>query len=177
MRSIIYESDNNDFQIIDLKKEYRGYRDDTRYAIVTDLPEAVLHRDYEDIISEYCPFIILTVEMLNAMEESFSNDERERWRDRYLHDALSLEAAMLLVDELSNPVRISESVFNMEIIIARMKELPNNAGVRMYKKYIIGFTSREIAKQEGTSFEEVRKSIFRAKPELRKVFIELGVVA
>ena len=25
MRSIIYESDNNDFQIIDLKKEYRGF--------------------------------------------------------------------------------------------------------------------------------------------------------
>ena len=28
-----------------------------------------------------------------------------------------------------------------------------------------------------SDFEEVRKSIFRAKPELRKVFIELGVVA
>jgi hypothetical protein len=177
MRSIIYESDNNDFQIIDLKKEYRGYREDIRYAIVTDLSEAELHKIYEDVIGEYSPFIIITVEMLCAMEESFANDERERWRDRYLHDVLSVEAAMFLVDELSNPVRISESVFNMEIIIARMKELPNNAGKRMYKKYIIGFTAREIAKQEGISFEEVRKSIYRAKPELHKVFVELGVVA
>ena len=38
--------------------------------------------------------------------------------------------------------------FDVNEIIARMKELPNNAGARMYKKYIVGFSSREIAKQE-----------------------------
>ena len=177
MRSIIYESVNNDFQIIDLKKEYKGYKEDIRYAIVTDLPEDKLHKAYEEVINGYCPFVIITFEMCAAMEESFHNDERERWRDRFLHDDLSLEAAMFLVDEMANPVRISESLFTMECIFSRMRELPYKAGPRVYKKYVIGFTNREIAKQEGITFEEVRKSIYRAKPELRRIFVELGVVA
>ena len=177
MNSIIYESVNNDFQIIDLKKEYTDYSDDVPFAIVTDLPEATLHETYDDIIKKYRPFVIISFKMRDAMNESFLNDDRERFRDRALHDTMSLEAAMFVIDELSNPVRICESLLVMDYIFRKMRELPNDAGPRIYKKYVIGFTSREIAAQEGTSFEEVRKSIYRAKPELRKIFVELGVVA
>lgn len=115
--------------------------------------------------------------MYRAMEESFRNDERERWRDRYLHDDLSLEAAMFLVDELSNPVRICESLLTIECIFQKMRDLPDNAGPRIYKKYVVGFTTREIAMQEGVKYETARKSISRAKHELHEIFVELGVVA
>ena len=177
MNSIIYESENKDFQIIDLKKEYTDYKEDIRFAIVTDLSEDKLHEDYEDVINDYCPFVIITFAMCEAMEDTFLNDDRERFRDRAHHDAFALEEAMFLIDELSNPVRISESRYNMSVIFARMSELPNNAGRRLYKNYVIGFSIREIAEQEKASYWEVVKCIYRAKPELRQVFVELGVVA
>jgi hypothetical protein len=64
MQSIIYISNNDDFLVIDLAKEYSNYKDSIPYAIVTDLSEEYLNTTYGDEIKEFTPFIILTHEML-----------------------------------------------------------------------------------------------------------------
>lgn len=177
MDSIIYVSPDNKFKVIDLNKEYNGNNKETPYAIVTDLLEVCLHRAYGSVVKQYSPFVLLTDEMFEAMHDSYKNDHREHMRESLFHDTLSLDAAVFLVDEYSNPVRISESLYTMDCLFKRMSKLANGAGPRIYKKYVIGFTSREIATQEGTTFDEVRKCIYRALPELHKIFVDLGVAA
>ena len=177
MKSLIYVSDNNDIKIIDLRKEYSGYNEDIPYAIVTNLSENELAEKLGDDIEQYSPYIILTRAMYKAMRNSFLNDERERLRNIKYHDAFALDAAMCLVDEFANPVFICESLYTLDCIYKRMRELPGDIGPRVFKKYVFGFTAREIAVQEGTSYAEVRKCIFRAKPDIHDIFVEMGVVA
>lgn len=177
MNSIIFESSDNKIKIIDLNKEYNGYNKETPYAIVTDLSEDKLNNEYGELTHRYRPFVIITCDMFNAMYESYLNDHREQWREGHLHDTLGIDAAKFLVDELNDPVRICESLYVMDCIFKRIINLPGNIGSRVYKRYVIGFTAREIAVLEGSSYDEVRKSLFRAKPVLRIIFAEEGGVA
>lgn len=177
MRSIIYETEDRTIKVIDLSKEYPEYKDGIPYAIVTNLSEDELVEKFGDEIEQYSPYVILTRAMYKAMRNSFLNDERERLRNIKYHDAFALDAALCLVNEFADPALICESLYTMDCIFKRIKELPRDTGPRVYKKYVIGFTTREIAAQEGTTFEEVRKCIFRAKPALRNIFVEMEVVA
>ena len=111
------------------------------------------------------------------MRESFLNDDRERKRDILFHDAFAIDVDSFLIDELSNPVRICESLFTMNAIFAEMEKLPERAGFFIYQKYIVGYSSREIAEQEGITKWAVWKSILRAKPKVLRIFIEQGVAA
>ncbi len=177
MHSKIYVSENNDFKVLDLRKEYKNYTEDIPFAIVTDLDEEDLIDEYGDVIDSFYPYVLLTNDMYEAMRDSFLNDERERLRDILFHDAFAMESAMELIDEYSNPVRICESIFNLEELFKKMRQFPDNEGSRIYKRYVIGYTAREIAQQEGVSHWSVHASIFRAKPKVREIFVALGVAA
>lgn len=177
MTSLIYESNNNDIKIIDLSKEYTDYKDDIPYAIVTNLSEDELVDKLGDKIEQYSPYIILTHAMYKAMRKSFLNDERERLRDIKYHDACSLDSALFLVDEMANPVRVCESIYTMDCILKRMRELPHKIGPRVYKRYVIGFTVKEIAEQENSNIWVILKCLERALPDIHDIFVEMGVAA
>ncbi len=177
MQSIIFETEDKVIRVIDLNKEYNGNNEEIPFAIVTDLSEAALKSEHHDVIEQFCPYVIITSKMYEAMRESFLNDHRERMRDTYLHDAYSLEAAICMIDEFSNPVRICESLYTMDCLFERMRTLPNGAGSNIYKKYVIGYSIAEIAKMKGVEYQEVQKSIYRSLSELHDIFAELGVAA
>ena len=177
MTSLIYVSENNKVRVIDLNQEYNGYYNETLYVIVTDLLEVCLRRAYPHVVKQYCPFVILTEEMYEAMNDSHMNDHRERMRDLYLHDEYSLDAAICMVDEFSNPVRICESLYTMDCIFRKLRTLPNGAGANIYMKFVIGYSIAEIAEMKGVKYQEVQKSIYRALSKLHDIFVEMGVVA
>lgn len=177
MNSIIYFSENNKIKVIDLRKEYNGYKDNIPFAIVTDLSEDELISQLGNAIEQFSPYVILTNAMYTAMRNSFLNDERERLRNIKYHNACTFDEALCLIDEYADPAVFCESVYTMNCILERIKELPGDIGLRVFKRYIIGFSAREIATQEGTSFDEVRKSIYRAKPDIHNIFVDLEVVA
>lgn len=177
MRSKIYESINSDFKVLDLRKEYKGYNEEIPYAIVTDLSEKELIANCGDEIKDFQPYVILTRKMYKAMRISFLNDERERLRDLLYHDAFAMESATALIDELSNPVRICESLYTMDEIFKRLNSLPDHEGSRVYRHYVVGFTIREIAEQDGVNKSAIYQSIYVAMPKVHDIFVELGVVA
>lgn len=176
MNSLIYASEYNKVRVIDLNKEYDCSNLEIPYAIVTDLLEVCLKRAYPNVIKKYRPYVLLTVEMYEAMYDSQKNDHREHFREGNLHDSLSLEAAMSLVDEFSSPVRICESLYTLDCIFKKMRELPHKIGPRVYKRYVIGFTVREIAEQENSNIWVVLKCLERALPDIHDIFVEEGVV-
>jgi len=177
MNSRIYVSENNDFKVLDLRKEYKNYAEDIPFAIVTDLDEEDLIDEYGDVIDTFYPYVLLTNDMYQAMRESFLNDDRERKRDLLFHDAFAMEVGSLLIDEMANPVRICESLFNMEELFKKMRELPDHEGSRVYRHYVVGLTIREIAEQDGVFWTAIYQSINVAKPKVHRFFVELGVAA
>ena len=176
MTSIIYKSVNNDFQVIDLNKEYDGYTGSYPFAIATELSEEELNSRYANEISAYRPFIIINNEMLEAMKDSDKNDDREHKREALFHDSFTFDYGNEPLDEASDVVCISDSQYNMQYIIDKMLALPDNIGLRLYKKVILHMSVKEIAKEEGTTKRAVFYSIRRAKEAMRDVFAECGVI-
>ncbi len=177
MNSIIYKSVNNDFQVIDLNKEYAGYTGSYPFAIATELTEDELNNLYADEVEAYRPFIIINNEMFEAMRESNLNDERERKRNALYHDAFALDEERHPVDTKSDFLSYWQSLYTMELIINKMMELPGRQGQRMYKHYILGYTTTEVARSEGVLPSTVRQSICRGKAAMRKIFSECGVIS
>ena len=64
----------------------------------------------------------------------------------------------------------------MQYIIDKMLALPDNIGLRLYKKTVLHMSVKEIAKDEGISQRAVYYSIRRAKEAMRDVFAEIGVI-
>ncbi len=176
MQSIIYISNNDDFLVIDLAKEYSNYKESIPYAIVTDLSEEYLNMTYGDEIKKFTPFIILTHEMFEAMEESFINDERERIRDYFFHIPTPLEDLNVPADKLSDPAFASEADETAMFIINKMKSLPRTEGRRLYMKYVLGLETDEIARLEKVCPEAIRNSLRRGLAHVYQLFENSEVI-
>jgi len=177
MHSII--SNNSNYKVIDLTKEYNGalpYTDNIKYAILAD---GKSQEDLEAIeeLKAYSPFVVITSEMYEVMRDSNNNNAREHMRESLHHDVYAIEEERLPIDPLSDPAAISESNDTYKHIIEEMLKLPGRQGRRMYQHYVLGLTVEEIANAEGVAAISVYQSIQRAKKAIQKVFAESGVSA
>ena len=173
----MYKEITKEYQVVDLRNEYKGFVGKESYAIVTDLSEEELNSSFSQELEPYRPFVIITNDMYEAFIMTETNDEREKWRERKYHTELSPEALFHLINEMSDPISICESIHNLEYITARMLELPDHQGSRIYKIFILGFTAEELANEEGRSIYTIWQSLRLGKNKLRDVFVECGVVA
>lgn len=166
----------NEYKVIDLTKEYKGFVGEETYAVVTDLSEDELNSKYGEELNKFRPFVILTNEMYEVFNETKRNDAREQKRDKLYHDCSALEHAADPDNEKTDPALMYDSTLTYEYIINRMKSLPDPVGTRMYKHYILGSSMDEIAREEGVSRIAVRKSLEIGKRAIYKVFVECGVI-
>lgn len=180
MKNIVKISPNKEFMVIDLVKEYAGataFVGTEHYAIVTELSEEELTSSFGKELEPYKPYVIISREMYRAMQETHRNDNREHWREMFCHDSFSFDMEKLPVDWKADPALICESLQTVEYILAKMMELPDCQGLRLYDKYIIGFSNKEIALKDGVSKRAVRKMIRRAKHLIHDAFVDCEVVS
>lgn len=180
MKNIVKISPNKEFMVIDLVKEYAGataFVGTEHYAIVTDLSEEDLFAAFSQELEPYKPFVIITQAMYEAIAENKTNDQLAKLRDRRYHEPLSVESMLHLIDEMSDPISICDSIHILEYLTEQMLKLPDHQGSRIYKRYVLGYTIKEIANKDGVSIMTVYKSISEARPSLYKLFVECGVVA
>ena len=70
----------NEYRIINLKYEYEGYTGTEKWAIITSLSEKELLEKYADILESHSPYILLTIEQGNAIDEYQRNEAKHRMR-------------------------------------------------------------------------------------------------
>ena len=145
-----------------------------KYAIATNRSLSFLKRHFADELSQYEPFILITMEMYEAIKESHDNDRREHIRDVRYHEVMTEELENLLIDELASPVRICESHFIWSLIDETMAYLPSTERSRL-DRFIRGFTPQEIAEQDNADIFAVWKSLQRAREVMRNSFEGYGV--
>lgn len=161
--------------VVDLRKEYGPtYVRDCPYAIVSNHSKEDLIARFGKELELFNPFIVISPKVYEALKDSHKEEEKARVAG-IAHPSISIELAeAVLIDELESPPSICESEIALEIIIRDMMSLPNRQGSRMYKKYILGFSTKEIAGQEGLSMVSIRQSLRFARASMRETFAKLG---
>ncbi|MBO4911599.1 MAG: hypothetical protein J5504_02650 [Butyrivibrio sp.] len=164
------------FEVLDLAKEYRGslpYTDSVKYAVVSSLTEEELSAIEE--LQNFKPFIVISPEVYEAILDSHKESERARIAE-IAHPSVPLELAeTIFIDELDAPPIICESGIALEFVVNAMMSLPDRQGSRIYKRYILGYTSKEISTLENVALVSVFESLRDAKEAMRDVFAELGL--
>ena len=163
-------------KIVNLEEEYgkEACTGEEKFAIATNRSLSFLKKHFAKEVKQYEPFIIITMEMYEAIKESHDNDRRERIRDIRYHVVMTEELENLLIDELSSPVRICESHFIWSIIKEKLADLPPTEKSRLNRN-IQGYTPQEIAEQDDADIFAVWKSLQRAREAMRYSFKSSGV--
>lgn len=112
-----------------------------------------------------------------AMAETSRNDETERVRAIRFHSPVPFEELIKVpANKMSDPAFATESYETANSIVEKMMALPCRQGSRMYKRYILKLTAKEIALEEGVDVRNVRLCLRQAKKNLLKEFKKYGVI-
>ncbi len=162
--------------VIDLRTEYGcSFVGKAPITIVSELEACQIKEAFPQEIAAYPDFTVITPEIFEAFQDFHKDNEQHRING-INHPDIPLELAeSVLIDPLGNIPLICESGIALESIIKKMFSLPERQGSRLYKRYILGYTTREIAAQEGVSEETVRRSLRDGKSSILEVFVELEV--
>lgn len=176
-----------DCKLINLKYEYTGYTGKEKWAIVSELSPMEIKEKYFLIIGRYSPFVYLSVEQGEVIDESYRNNHKYEMREKRKMDIFAYD------DELSSQFHKELSVSFEEQFeakereeIAEKQEIQRLQSIRkikialtmlqpiqrerLVKNVCCGLSSRTIAKQEGIYYRSVDKSIIAAKKNLKKFY-------
>ena len=164
--------------VIDLRNEYgNSFVGEASIAIVSKLGANQIKEEFPKEIEAYPDFTVITPEIYETFQDFHKENEQHRING-INHPSIPFELAeAVLIDPLGNIPIICESGIALEAIIEKMLNLPDRQGSRLYKRYILGYTTQEIAVQEGVSEETVRRSLRDGKTAILGVFIDLEVAA
>jgi predicted DNA-binding protein YlxM (UPF0122 family) len=174
----IEESFAVDCKIFDLSREYSDYHEKEKCAIATDLPEHCLRAKYGQLLSQFEPYILISVEQGNAMASYTRNENKHKMRQVrkgvvFNYDDGETEAhhSELLVDDVIEKViknnEIHQLYLAIDLLTKKQKE-------RVIKHFICGLSSRQIAKLEGVNYSKVDESIRLGLKKL-KIILDEGV--
>ena len=147
-------------KIINLAIEYRGYKGDIPYAIITDLGEEELNSKYADELERFRPFLILSREMGLAIMEHQRNEKKYAMRlargERRLDtcfdgeeiiQALAIEDEHTISDTVSDENKARES--KIKISQKAMSALSPVQRQFLVRHFIDGLSVRAIARESG----------------------------
>lgn len=153
-------------KVIDLKHEYTGYREHIRWAIATALTETVLRSKYDEIVSQYEPFLLLTEEHAKIFVQFHSNERKHKMRNAEHGDAFGYEDGEMEKyhpELIENPFdHLFDDQCDSDDLYKALDKLKPARRERVIKHYIHGISIVEIAEQEGVSSQAVQQSIARS---------------
>ena len=159
-------------KVINLRYEYNGYHGEEQWAIVTELSREELLRKYPDIMEEYLPCVLLSVEQGNVIEDFRRNEHKHEARGKKYHDACDVGDGGL---EIRHRELIQDTLLEQVIFRLQAEELQNAIqGLeaiqrrRLVKFFFAQKSIREIAEEEGVHHSTVSKSIRAAVRRLKK---------
>ena len=169
-----------EYKIIDLAKEYEGFTGDTQYAIVTDLTEEELEARYGEELTNFRPFVILSGEMDNVINEHKSNEEKHKQRQRRseilfdcTNDYDSIYRLLSVDDAITQTIKESERKRFLEFGRAALMSLTDTQRRYLVLHYYYGKSLSEIARVEGKSKTTVCKVCSSGRASFTRVFKKL----
>ena len=160
-------------KILYFRFEYRGYSGDLKCAIATKLSIDELNARFPNIIQKYEPFILITLEQWDAVEESHCNDDKFEKRIKRSYSLFDINDGQFEIHHPECSFEIDhleeiEKKDNIEKLYIYIDYLDNMQRRRLIRNRINGESIANIARDEGVSETAVKKSIDRAIENLKK---------
>ena len=156
---------SKDYQVFDLSEEYPGYEGEQMYAIASDMTEGELFAKYEDEISQYWPFILISIEMGVAMVEHNNCNCACHMREcRNMEVSFdSLKGTDEGAYDFAERYLAYLTDLELQKSLVKLSELQAR---RAYKYLWQSKTFEQIAKEESCNVSTVRKSVISALKRL-----------
>lgn len=186
MKSEANKNFKQECKIINLAAEYRGYKGNERYAIVTDLTEEELNTRFSVEIEKYRPFVILSRKMGIAIREHQRNENKYKKRvargtvmiacdetDETVINDLSIEDEQMAKEResniLENRQRIAEASQRALMTLSALQRK------YLILHYVDKKSCSEIAKAEGKNRKTVSDICKVAREKYMKAFSTMEV--
>ena len=168
-------NEKTEYEVINLGYEYPGMTGGVKWAVIADLGLKELAEKYADELSEYTPYVVMTVEQGKAFHDYDLNEKKHDMRSIRHHDMFGYEEGL---------TEYFHSVFSSnepeDAVIAKAEEaafmkildkLPEAQRRRCILHFCNGLSEAEIAVAEGVSRPMITKSLKQAMEKL-KVYLK-----
>ena len=162
-----------EYDIFDFKDYYSEWIGAACVGIHTNATEDEIRAKYQEIISDYEPFVIVNDQVYalvyRTSEREFERDKktRQRHQDDYGYQEGEFEKYHQIDDANDLETQII-SKMAVDKIVSEINSLPEKQSSRLYKYLIEEMTRAEIATDEQVTTSMVWQSICSAKKKLRK---------
>lgn len=163
--------ENREFKAVNLKYEYPGMVGEAVWAIVSDMSQEELQKQYGRELSGFCPYVVLTLEQGEALQEFHRNEQKHRMRQVRSYDSFAYEEGVtelfhgeLVLDDLFEKLTQKEE---RERIRAALEKLTPVQKRRVVQYFFGGLSEREIAALEGVNRRAVADSLAGALKKLK----------
>lgn len=164
-----------DCKVLNLKYEYNDNDGTEKWAIITELSENELCELYPDIIEQYIPFVLLSVEQGQVIEDYDRNEAKHRMRAiRHgsqfdINDGVFEEhnPELALVDEGYDCIERKETIEELLKYIGTLEAFQQS---RISRYYFFGKSYTDIAREDGVSRQAVAYSIRAGIENLKKFY-------
>lgn len=173
--TVIPEEEKNAFlavcKTLNLETEYPGYTGTEKYAIITSLSDEELTRKFPHTAAALLPYVVLTEEMGKAVLDYKNNEAKYRMRS--IRDLAFFELdENLVANQAEEPEQLMRDASVRRELIGAIRKLPGKQGLRIYKRFLLGYSSGEIAAEEGISKQAANKTIAAGLAGLRRLLPE-----
>lgn len=173
----LFEQFQKDCRVIALHDEYPGFVGTEKYGIVTRLSISEINEQYKSIVAEYAPFVLLTLEEGEIINEYWRNHRKHQRRQERAEDIFNFgEMTETMHSELQSDedlLDIAIKEFDVNTITHALTVLSKKQRERTVKRFYYGMSYSEIACSEGINKNAVAKSIAQSLKIMKK-FIENG---
>lgn len=155
-----------EYVILNLEKEYPGYTGTEKWMIITDQDPAVLKTMCPEIVPFLDSSVVVGTDVGRVIIDYKNNDRKHErhyecidYSNSFVNDYEGIQELDML-----NSVWLEEAV----------EQLPETQKRRIMKRYVGGYSMKEIAKAERVSFQSVATSIRRGIAFLKSIAAEGG---
>ncbi len=162
-------------KIIDFKYEYHGYKGEEKFIIVTPLTKEELMDKYSDIVQQYIPFILLSPQHGEVIDEFHKNNHKHEMRlkrhcepcDINNSDFFNFHLDLAYEEDFLEMMILKDKINQLHIYLERLNEVERR---RIHKYFFEDKSMTQIGNEEGVSHTAVRDTLVKAKKKLKNFF-------
>ena len=179
---VLKEEFQNECKVINLKYEYEGDTGEEQWAVITELTKKELFEKYPEIVKQYMPFVLLSVEQGKAVYEFRRNESKFYKRSKNNEDAFGYDDELIGIfhsevfvpdffeQQITEEYEENRYQLKMKLLDKALSSLTEKQYKYLITRYVANKSAREIAEAEGVSHQAIEKHLNAAIKEVKKIF-------
>ena len=179
---VLKEHFQSECKVINLKYEYEGYTGEEQWAIISELTKKELFEKYPEIVKQYMPFVLLSVEQGKAVYEFRRNESKFYKRSKNNEDAFGYDDELIGIfhsevfvpdffeQQITEEYEENRYQLKMKLLDKALSSLTEKQYKYLITRYVANKSAREIAEAEGVSHQAIEKHLNVAVKKVKIIF-------